>query len=328
MKMQNGSANSRILGECVFLDVGQGSANAILLRDRSVILIDTGTRDAWNVLERLLEDFAVRSIECVVLSHNDDDHIGGWEQCAMTYGDKIKSIYLVHDRKIVSGKTIDITWKLAKDRVIPEPRRAEQGEIWKGGDFTLEIVYPNMRAATTAFESNRKNDCSAVALFRYSKGSVLFTGDAGDATWQALRAANGGKPMKVNMATIPHHGSANAARYFSEAVQADIGIVSVSTHNSYGHPSPVAVKACLAKGMKIVCTQITSQCHPIEDFGGENVMVVPEHSLSYSQIGNIGCGGTITSVLTDDGIEHDWRNIHDQAIQGLDSPMCARRVTR
>lgn len=318
----NTAQTSEPFGECFFFDVGQGSANAIIFRDRRAILVDTGRREAWRHIERLLEDKGIRSIECVVLSHNDEDHVGGWEQCAMTFGSKIKSLFLVHDRQITPGKTIDVTWHLASERLIPEPRRAEQGVIWQDQDCSLEILSPTMRAATAALKKADSNSCSAVVMFRTRAASVLYAGDAGDRIWDELLTHNNGVPLTVDVATLPHHGSVSASLAFPRAVQAQVVVVSVASNNAYGHPSVQAVSACRQAGTKVVCTQITEKCHALNKLAGDHVVRVVPQSLCRSHSRYRGCGGTIVSVLTNDGIRHPWQAGHDDAVRSLDSPMC------
>ncbi len=69
-------------GECFFLDVGQGTANVILLEGGRALVIDTGPARR-GIVKRLLVDYGVREIECVVLSHNDRDHIAGFDLAAL-----------------------------------------------------------------------------------------------------------------------------------------------------------------------------------------------------------------------------------------------------
>ena len=58
-----------------FLSVGK--ADCILLRmDDRVILIDTGEKADAALIRRTLDGYGIRRIDCLILTHYDNDHIG------------------------------------------------------------------------------------------------------------------------------------------------------------------------------------------------------------------------------------------------------------
>jgi competence protein ComEC len=329
------------LGECFFLDVGQGTANAVLLPGGRALIIDVGPSNAWPVMERLLRDRGLTSIDCLLISHNDEDHIGGLDQCAMTFGDLIVKggFFILQDRPIQPGDALDLTLKMVDEKLIPEPQRAEAASIeeptviWQSNDLSLELWYPSMTGAVRAASRRRPNDCCAVALLRTGAGKILFTGDAGTRSWQALSEARPGFVLEVDIITVPHHGGGlggHGPGPLENLVKAKMAIISVGSNNAFDHPKPDVIAACSRSGVHVFCTQITNQCHSLAALDGGHVIDVSEHSLSHSSMGAMrasrgvatGCAGTVVATLHSTGIEVPRQSEHSTAVHNLSSPLC------
>jgi len=67
----------------VFLDVGQGDSTLVRFPDRRTLLVDAGGLPgaSFDIGERVIAPairaFGIRSVETMVLTHGDPDHIGG-----------------------------------------------------------------------------------------------------------------------------------------------------------------------------------------------------------------------------------------------------------
>jgi competence protein ComEC len=327
------------LGECFFVDVGQGMANIVALPRGRVLMIDVGPRDAWPVLERLLLDRGVTSIECLLISHNDEDHIGGLDRCAMVFGALIQheKFYLLQDRPLKPGDALDLTLKMADDKLIPEPRRAEAASIleptiiWQEGGLSLELWYPSMAGAVRGISSGRPNNCCAVALLRVGLGSILFTGDASARSWRALDEAHPGYQLKVDIMTVPHHGGClGGPESLNTLVKAKLAIISVGTHNAFGHPRDDVLSALKRMQTDVLCTEITEKCHQLEKLGDRHVVPISEYSLSHYISGMSraaakrpkACAGTVVAHLGREGIKVSAWTDHKEAAKRLDRPLC------
>ena len=62
--------------EFIFFDVGQGDAS-LIRTESGCVLIDTGTNLSEDTLAASLEWLGVRRIDCLILTHAHEDHIGG-----------------------------------------------------------------------------------------------------------------------------------------------------------------------------------------------------------------------------------------------------------
>jgi competence protein ComEC len=335
------------LGECFFLDVGQGMANVIALPGGRVLIIDVGPRNAWPIIHRLLLDRGVTLIERLLISHNDDDHIGGLDLCAMSFADRIakNGFFLLQDRPLKPGDALDITLKMVEEKVMPEPRRAEAASIeqpsviWQEKGLSLELWYPTMTKAVRAMSRGRPNDCCAVALLRVGPGRILFTGDAGAKSWSALAEAHRDSKLEIDVMTVPHHGGSLGCPWpgaLETVVKAKIAIISVGTHNSYGHPRPSVVAGCKNAGAQVLCTQITDRCHPVAKLTGSHVTDISEYSVSYvrktanTPSGKIpvACAGTVVSILRETGVEIPNLENHATRMKELKSPLCTSSAAK
>ena len=62
--------------QALFINVGKADAALFFLDDQR-FLVDTGTKDSYDQLERVLEAYGVTRLNGVVITHTDKDHVGG-----------------------------------------------------------------------------------------------------------------------------------------------------------------------------------------------------------------------------------------------------------
>lgn len=210
----------------VFLSVGQG--DAILIQSgRQQILIDGG-RDGKTLLSALGREipFYDRTIEVVIATHPDADHIGGFPTLLERY----------HVEEYIdtgaTGKSDDF---LLLERVLERKQISQTVpgrfgttiELDKGGKLTL--LYPLVLPLPSETETNAG---SIVARFEFGETSFLLTGDL-DHEEEALPWIEEADVLKV-----AHHGSRYSTNEaWLELVNPEEAIISVGK-NSYGHPHP------------------------------------------------------------------------------------------
>lgn len=86
--------NASSLLKVYFIDVGQGSAILVQSNDKNT-LIDTGDEKYYNKLDAFLSNNQINSIDQIVLTHNDPDHVGNVDRLIKTrkVGTVIQSKY-------------------------------------------------------------------------------------------------------------------------------------------------------------------------------------------------------------------------------------------
>ncbi len=212
-----------------FLDVGQGDAILIRAPDGRQILVDGGPSPA-ALLDELGEvlPFWDRSLDLVVLTHGDADHVTGLVPLLERYG-----VTTAVDGA-QPGDRESTAW-LAAIEAAGIPRvTATRGTRLAAGAMVLTVLSPDARSIEGAWSSN---DGSLVLRLDYGETSVLLTGDAEEAAEQAMMAA--GLPLNVDVLKVGHHGSAaSTSTAFLARVAPQVAVISVGAENRFGHPSP------------------------------------------------------------------------------------------
>lgn len=217
-----------------FLDVGQGDAIYIEAPNKKQILVDGG-RDQ-KVLRALgdVMPFADRSIDIVIGTHPDADHIGGLYYVLRNYevetvfepGSKSESkIYQSFRNEISKQK---IPYILA--------RRGTAIVLDKKNNVVLHILYPD--EDPVGWETNAS---SVVATLSYGDEKVLLTGDS-PIEKELYLLEKDSKKLQADILKIGHHGSrTSSSKDFLHAVDPTLGIISAGVNNSYGHPHPEVI---------------------------------------------------------------------------------------
>lgn len=211
-----------------FLDVGQGDAIYIEAPNGNQVLIDGGPSS--GAVLRALGDvmpFYDRSIDLVLATHPDQDHVGGFPAII----DRMNVEHVV-----TTENTSDTGAYGAFEKVILEkhPMRiiARAGErITIDEGIVLEILFPDKN--TAGWDTNTG---SIIARLSYGAESFLFTGDSPQTVEQYLVGKNGGT-LHSNVLKLGHHGSrTSSSRVFLSVVDPDYAIISAGSDNKYGHP--------------------------------------------------------------------------------------------
>lgn len=211
-----------------FLDVGQGDAIYIEAPNGNQVLIDGGP-PSGAVLRTLgqVMPFYDRSLDLVMATHPDQDHVGGLPSVFERM--QIESVVTTEN---VSGTGAHAAFEEA---ILTERSRrilARTGtRIILDKGVVLEILFPDRNAR--GWETNTG---SIVARLSYGNKSFLLTGDSPQAIEKYLVSKNGGA-LHSSVLKLGHHGSrTSSAREFLSAVAPEYAVTSASKDNKYGHP--------------------------------------------------------------------------------------------
>ncbi len=213
-----------------FFDVGQGDAIFIECPEGQQILVDGGPLPS-AVLSELGRHmpFWDHSLDLVVLTHPEDDHITGLVDVLARYD--VAQV-------LVSGQGCDTAiceaWRqLIEEKEIPYRRAAAGLSINVGEEAWLYVLHPP--ATLLADTSSDANNNSIVLRLEYGRFSALLTGDIEHEGERALLAS--GQPVDSLVLKVPHHGAESALSLpFVQAVDPQLAIISVGAENRFGHP--------------------------------------------------------------------------------------------
>lgn len=229
-----------------FLDVGQGDSIYIEAPNGNQLLIDGGGNG--KVLERLNEEmvFGDRTINVVVATHPDKDHIGGLADVIERY--EVENF-------IESGAVNDTAVFKRLEALIEDHsilrHRAQQGMVIDlGGGVTFSVLYPSSDVSRI----KEINDASIVGILEYGKTRLLLTGDASKKIEYQL-ISNTRASLRSNLLKAGHHGSkTSSADSFVKAVAPEYAIISAGKNNSYWHPHQDVLKTFDSLGIKVLRT--------------------------------------------------------------------------
>jgi competence protein ComEC len=217
-------------GETVisFLDVGQGDA-ILISQGNNQVLIDGG-KSGKVLLQRLSETlpFWERSIEVVVATHPDEDHIGGLVEMLSQYQVGV----FLQTKEASSSPVFDALTKAQQDHQTPVIETfAGLSVTFPDEGSVLETLAPMESFADHQLAST--NEASIVMRLTLASGAVfLFTGDL-----PAVDEFNLPR-QKVTVLKAGHHGSkTSTSNFFLDAISPDDAVISVGKENRYGHPA-------------------------------------------------------------------------------------------
>lgn len=220
-------------------DVGQGDA-FFLRSENQIALIDTGRYPA--LLSSCMEKLHVTTIDLLVLTHYDADHVGG---VAAIYGKVARAV--VGPVEDTRGEKIVAELSRGGTQV----ERGVRGISGVLGNSTWDVVWP----APNHPQMQSGNPGSIVLRWRTPNLSALFLGDLGEAAQQALledRVLD-----SVDVVKVAHHGSADQSAKLYEFLHARISLVSVGKENGYGHPTDKILG--LLRGLGTITTRTDRQ---------------------------------------------------------------------
>lgn len=218
------------------LNVGQGDAILLTTPAGRQVLVDGGpsglrlARELGEVMPHW-----DRSIELVIISHPQEDHIGGLPALAERFRT---------GPAVVNG---DVNATATSALVT---RRFETLTVIAGDTFELDgvgfrVLWPPPGIA------GELNERSLVLEVIYEGDTVLLTGDIEAGTQRQLMEEVAGR---VDILKVPHHGSRTNDPGFLASTGAQVAVISVGAGNRYGHPHPATLGAL--EGLAIFRTDL------------------------------------------------------------------------
>ncbi len=260
----------------MFFDVGQGDAIFIEAPKKQQVLIDGGPASA--ILEKLAKEmpFYDRTIDLVILTHPEKDHLFGLLEVLKRY--KIKNILWTG---VVRDTSEWEEWKSLIEKEGAEIKIAKVGQriILKELEpkIFLEVLYPFENLEGEKFENS--NDTSIVASLIFNDISFLFIGDItkkveGELVTRENSCSNSCKfeSLDSDVLKVAHHGSkTSSSPEFLKKVLPKIAVIQVG-ENNYGHPHPEVLADLEQFGIKVLRTDKDGDIKFISD--GNNFQIL------------------------------------------------------
>ncbi|MFC1775583.1 ComEC/Rec2 family competence protein [Patescibacteria group bacterium] len=210
-----------------FLNVGQGDAMFIEAPNGNQMLIDAGPNK--NVLSELgrIMPFWDRSIDIVLATHPDKDHIGGLPEILKRY-----DVNYIFETDVKSDTAVFEEFDTRADSSDAQRISARAGQIlWLDSDVYIQILFPDRNVS--GLEANA---ASVIARLVYGETEFMLTGDSPKSIENYL-AASYGEGLQSDVLKLGHHGSkTSTSELFLGYVSPALAIISAGKENRYGHP--------------------------------------------------------------------------------------------
>ena len=212
-----------------FLDVGQGDA-ILIQQGNQQVLVDGGpSPQAINLELGKRMPFWDRTIELVILTHPDADHLTGLVEVLKRY--RVEEIVYPD---FPSDQPLYTEWQqIIKDKKINITLAKTGQQISLGNGVRIDVLNPTL---PPSFEAG-SDDNGVVARLSIGKTSFLFTADISGQAEFALIARRA--DINCTVLKVAHHGSeSSTTAEFLSVVKPQIAVISVGKDNKYGHPTP------------------------------------------------------------------------------------------
>lgn len=210
-----------------FLDVGEG-LSVLLSTKQGNILIDTGGEETQESLCRRLHQLNVKDLELLILTHTDEDHIGGADGVIGEFSpkeiwindaeDETDSFYRLQESLQTASATVTT---------------AGYGDTKTVGNVTLTVLSPEKEKTE---RKNGNEDCLCVYV---TAGEIhfLLMADAEEKTEKELLKKLPASQLQADVLLVGHHGSnTSSTEAFLQTVSPKFAVISCGAGNRNGHP--------------------------------------------------------------------------------------------
>lgn len=207
-----------------FLDVGQADATLILCGSHAM-LIDAGGDDVGTAVQLYLQKQGVDSLDYMIGTHPDWDHIGGMD-VIVTKFDCGTVMMPDYPRQTAAYRNVTDAMEYRHYRnTLPK-----SGDTYPLGEASFTIIAPNHYDYGEVV-----NNYSIGLKLTYGETSFVFTGDAHQEAEKDILA--NGIDLNGDVLKAGHHGSSTSTTDdLVRAVSPAYSVISCGAENEYGLP--------------------------------------------------------------------------------------------
>ncbi|MGD2055185.1 MAG: DNA internalization-related competence protein ComEC/Rec2 [Gammaproteobacteria bacterium] len=239
------------------LDVGQGLATVVRTGNH-VLVYDAGPRysPGFDTGSRVVVPFlysqGIARIDKLIVSHGDNDHIGGVPSLLREFTVS----------EVLTGVTADLH--------LGATSRCERGNRWEWDGVEFSVLHPQPG------RQRQGNNASCVIRVRSRGGQrILLTGDI-EAGPERRLLLDSREQLRAEVLTVPHHGSlTSSTAEFVDAVHPDFALFPVGYGNRYRFPRDTVVARYRALGSLLYDTARHGALTVRLSADGRDIEIVP-----------------------------------------------------
>jgi competence protein ComEC len=245
------------------IDVGQGMCIVVISPDGRTMVVDAG-RSGQRVERTVipyLRERGVSRIDYLVLTHPDQDHVGGMPTLlsAMPVGIWVDPVIET------TNQTYARSLELVIERDIT-PMRARRGDTLDlGPAVTAEILWPVDEMLMSGGDADTNANSIVIQL---THGSIryLITGDLEARGEARIIELEEDEALRSDVLVVGHHGSkTSSTAEFLDVVSPNVALIPVGLDNQYGHPHDEVVQRLRFRGIRIYRTDLDGIIEVVSD---------------------------------------------------------------
>ena len=225
--------------EFTLLDVGQGLA-AVIKTHQHVLVYDSGPRfqsgfdTGRAVVVPYLRSSGIQRVDRFVVSHGDNDHIGGAQSVLAALP--------------VTQVLTSVVKEFAAGQAIP----CVSGTQWHWDGVKFQVLSPD---EDDYARERLENNLSCVLMVETPSAKVLLTGDIEKSVERELVLEADQYSIAADILVIPHHGSKTSSSVpFIDRVSPSYALAPVGYKNRFGFPKNQVVERYLQKDISVLDT--------------------------------------------------------------------------
>lgn len=243
--------DGRTLRWTVF-DVGQGESMLLQWPSGGAWLVDaagapfgTSTNIGTRVVAPALWARGARSVQTVLVTHGDPDHIGGAPTIVETFAPS----------RLAAGVPVPSHVPGRELSARAQQAGAALDELRLGQTFDVGRVHVRvLNPPEPDWERQRvRNDDSIVLEVVYGDVAILLTGDISADVERAIVPRL--TPARIRILKVAHHGSrTSTSQELLDAWRPQIAVISCGRANSFGHPAAEVIERLRSIGARVYRT--------------------------------------------------------------------------
>lgn len=260
------------------IDVGQGTANLVEFPGGATLLIDGGGFAdnsifdvGAQVIAPLLWRQKIRSVDTLILSHPNSDHVNGLIFIAKHFN--VKTVWLTGEARNTRGY-LELLQVLAANHIArPKFEALDRSLAVSGAQISVLYPPPDFLDRVASENWRTTNNNSLVVRIAYGEVSFLFPGDImSEAEAELVRMA--GDELASTVLIAPHHGSrTSSSPSFLEAVRPEVVVVSSGRLGTAKLPHPSVLAAYAQRKVRLFQTKQHGAVRMVTD--GHRLFVDP-----------------------------------------------------
>lgn len=245
------------------MDVGQGACVVVLAPDGTSMVVDAGRSGdrVESIVIPYLEEIGVTEIDYLVVTHPDQDHIGGMPRLL----DSMPVLNFVDPAIPTTNQTYGHTLERVIEHDI-NPILARAGDsLDLGRDIQAEILWPRDPLLEEEGEP-ASNDNSTVIRVTMGDVSFLITGDIEGSAEGLIVESNSNDELQSDVLIVPHHGSnTSSTAELLDTVSPSVAVIPVGLDNQYGHPHDEVMQRLHFRGVSVHRTDLDGTVEFVTD---------------------------------------------------------------